>query len=134
MIIDSMFEHSKYLGKALDAAWTRNNVIANNISNIDTPNFKASKVEFETLLSSALDSSELKMKKTDSRHMSNGLDADQVTPMITQDVETDIRVDGNNVDMNTEQSELAQNTLRYYTLLQKISGNLSTLKYVIESR
>lgn len=134
MIIGSMFEHSDYLGKALDAAWTRNNVIDNNISNIDTPNFKASKVEFESLLSNALDGSKLKMKKDDPRHLGKGMDADKVMPLVTQDIESDIRMDGNNVDMNTEQSELAQNTLRYYTLLNKLSNNISTMRTVIESR
>lgn len=134
MIINSIFEHSDYLGKALDAAWTRNNVIVNNISNIDTPDFKASKVEFETLLSNALDGSKIKMKKTDSRHISSGQSADEVSPMVTQDVESDIRMDGNNVDMNTEQAELAQNTLRYYTLLNKLTTDISTMRYVIESR
>lgn len=134
MIINSIFEHSDYLGKALDASWTRNNVIVNNISNIDTPDFKASKVEFETLLSNALDGSKIKMKKTDSRHISSGQSADEVSPMVTQDVESDIRMDGNNVDMNTEQAELAQNTLRYYTLLNKLTTDISTMRYVIESR
>lgn len=134
MIIGSMFEHSNYLGKALDAAWTRNNVIDNNISNIDTPNFKASKVEFESLLSNALDSSKLKLKKTDPRHLKAGQNVDEITPMVTQDIESDIRMDGNNVDMNTEQAELAQNTLRYYTLLNKLSNDISTMRTVIESR
>lgn len=134
MIIGSLFEHSDYLGKALDAAWTRNNVIDNNISNIDTPDFKASKVEFESILSNALDSSKLKMKKDDPRHLGKGQNLNEITPVVTQDIESDIRMDGNNVDMNTEQSELAQNTLRYYTLLNKLSNNISTMRYVIESR
>jgi flagellar basal-body rod protein FlgB len=133
MIIGSMLEHSQYLGKALDATWMRNNVIQNNIANIDTPNFKASKVEFETLLSDAISGDKTDMKKTRTKHFGTK-SVSEVTPIVTQDVESDIRMDGNNVDMNTEQAELAQNTLEYYTLLQKLSKDISRLKYVIEAK
>ncbi|MCH5184810.1 MAG: flagellar basal body rod protein FlgB [Oscillospiraceae bacterium] len=133
MIIGSIFNQSEYLNKALDAAWTRNSVIVNNISNIDTPNFKASKVEFESLLSAAINGDGLAMKRTDPRHM-KGAGVDEIVPVISKDVETDIRMDGNNVDMNTEQAELAKNTLKYYTLIQKINHGFSDLRTVIESR
>jgi len=134
MMINSIFEHDNYLSKALDAAWTRDGVISNNISNHDTPDFKASKVEFESLLKMAISGEDLDMKKTRSKHLKGGTLIEDIEPIVTKDVETTIRMDGNNVDMNTEQAELAQNTIRYYTLTQKISEDLARLRYVIEAK
>lgn len=133
-MINAILGQSQYIEKALDAAWLRNNVISNNISNIDTPDFKASKVEFETLLNDAISGSNTDMKKTRVKHLKGGLSASDVQPMVTLDVNSDIRMDGNNVDMNTEQTELAKNTLKYYTLLQKISGGITKLDYIITAK
>jgi flagellar basal-body rod protein FlgB len=57
-VINNIFKPVDVLQKGLSAAWTRNAVIRHNIANIETPNFKASDVEFETLLARALLSDE----------------------------------------------------------------------------
>jgi len=53
-MIPKMFGGIDLLQKGMDAAWTRNNVITNNIANAETPNFKSSSVEFETLFQQAI--------------------------------------------------------------------------------
>ncbi len=54
MIGSDAFNYINVLNKAADASWTRNQVIANNIANNDTPNYKRKDINFETYLKDEL--------------------------------------------------------------------------------
>lgn len=129
-MVNSIFGHSAFLETALDAAWLRNNVITNNISNVDTPNFKASKVEFENVLMNAMDKSAATMKRTNEKHMLAGGKSD-LSPIVVQDSSSTMRMDGNNVDIEKEQTSLAENAIYYNTILQKLGEEYSRLRYAI---
>jgi flagellar basal-body rod protein FlgB len=53
-MLDRIFTKLNILEKGLDASWTRNEVLANNIANADTPDFKRSDIEFESVFQKAL--------------------------------------------------------------------------------
>lgn len=129
-MINSIFGHSSILETALDASWLRNNVITNNISNVDTPNFKASKVEFEKVLQSAMKNDGSAMKRTNEKHMYAGGKSD-LSPIVVQDDSSTMRMDGSNVDIEKEQASLAENAIYYNTVLQKLGEEYSRLRYVI---
>lgn len=129
-MVNSIFTHSSVISKGLDAAWLRNNVISNNISNVDTPNFKASKVDFESVMKNVLGSSAATMKKTNDKHMDIG-GTSGLEPIVTKNTDSTMRMDGNNVDIETEQVNLAENALYYNTLLQKLSEEYSRIRYAI---
>ena len=57
MINSNAFDYINVLGKAADASFVRNEVIANNIANADTPGYKREDVDFESALQKALGSS-----------------------------------------------------------------------------
>ena len=131
-MFDRIFNSTAYLEKGLDASWQRNQVISNNIANVDTPDFKRSEVEFESIFKSALGNGTFQAKRTREGHMYTGTpDLNDVSPLIIQDSATSERMDGNNVDMDYESAELAKNTLYYYTLIQKISSEFTRLKMAI---
>jgi flagellar basal-body rod protein FlgB len=130
-MIDKLFSDMNYLEKGLDAAWTRNQVISNNIANVDTPNFKSSKVEFESVFKDALENEGFAAKTTREKHMRFTNDIDSVMPEIVQDSTTSLRTDGNNVDIDYENAELAKNTIYYNTLIEKINSEFSRLKLAI---
>ncbi|MBA1333847.1 MAG: Flagellar basal-body rod protein FlgB [Firmicutes bacterium] len=122
----------KALEKALDAAWVRNQVISNNIANADTPNYKAYKVEFEDMLKEAIENQAVTGKRTSSKHLPVGMDPiDNVSIRISRQRNTSTRLDGNNVDIDTEMANLAKNTIKYQTLVQQLSQRLARLKTVI---
>ena len=50
MVLSNAYNYVNVLGKAADASWTRNDILANNIANADTPGFKRKDVQFETYL------------------------------------------------------------------------------------
>ncbi|HOK42038.1 MAG TPA: flagellar basal body rod protein FlgB [Thermoclostridium caenicola] len=111
------------LQHALDASWLRNEVIVNNIANVDTPGYKRKTVKFEEFLNS-----EMKTGK-----ISKGQTKLQSSPiMVTRDYSTlSYRSDGNNVDIENEMAELATNSIRYNTLIQKMNGDFQNLRKVI---
>lgn len=120
--------------KALDAAWTRNEVIAQNIANVDTPGYKKSTVTFEEYLEDALEQDGFKGFTTDSRHIRIGGDSAENTKIrITRHYDNlSTRLDGNNVDIESEMASLAKNDIRYYTLVQSVSGSYQRLKTAIK--
>jgi flagellar basal-body rod protein FlgB len=133
-MIDNLFGSVNVLQRGLDAAWTRNQVITNNIANIDTANFKSSAVEFESAMQDALktDGYGFSAKTTRPEHYQfSGGSAEDVMPNVVQNTGTSYRADGNNVDIDYESTELAKNTLWYNVLVQQVSSELSKLKTVI---
>lgn len=131
-MLHRLFSHMGVLEKALDASWLRNEVIAHNIANADTPGYKKYRVEFEEELKSALEASTLKGKRTRPKHLDIGASSiDQVRPQVVRTDGTQMREDGNNVDMDEEMTSLAKNAIMYNALVQKISGEFRKLKTVI---
>ena len=97
--MNDLFAQVNFLYKGLDAAWLRNEVIADNIANAETPGFKRSFVEFESLLQANIsDNAELKTTRDNHIKTVSG----DVQPKIRQDQKTTVRMDGNNVDIEYE--------------------------------
>ena len=63
MFSSNAFDYINVLDKAADASWKRQELIANNIANVDTPDFKRSDVTFETYLAKELTGRETLSKK-----------------------------------------------------------------------
>ena len=57
MIGSDAYNYINVLNKAAGASWTKNEIIANNIANVDTPDYKRKDLNFESLLSDALSDS-----------------------------------------------------------------------------
>lgn len=114
--------------KGLDVGALRQRSISSNISNINTPDYKVNKVEFEEYLSNAVDS--IRMKKTHNLHfgISNIRD---VEPVLTKRETTMLSDNGNNVDIDLEMTELAANEIYYNVLIQQLNSRLGNLNYVI---
>lgn len=123
----------RVLEKALDAAWLRNEAISQNIANVDTPNYKKKKVAFEEYLNDAMDGKGFKGFTTDRRHIQIGGDSiDSVDIKVTQDnKDTSYRLDGNNVDIESEMASQAKNDIKYNTLIQSLNTGYKRIKSVI---
>ena len=123
----------KVLEKSLDASWLRNETIAQNIANVDTPGYKRKTVAFEEYLSEAMDDSSFKGFTTDRRHIPIGGNSIESTEIMVQQDNSDlsVRLDGNNVDIESEMASLAKNEIKYNTLVQSLYTAYSRLKSVI---
>lgn len=125
------FDYIDVLNKAADAAYLRNEVIANNIANNDTPLYKRKDVAFEEQLKRAIDAAgDVNDSLTKKVHNVN-LDEAHITTYV-DNVGYKYRIDGNNVDMATEQTELAANQLYYNGLIDSMSAEMTRIKTVIQ--
>ncbi len=124
------------LVKAMDAASLRNEVIANNIANVDTPSFKKSEVIFSEKIKNVLQNNKnhVKLSLTDKRHImsskSPGIEA--IEPEVTQCDSSSYRNDGNNVDIDAEMAEIAKNKIYYDAMGQSVSKEIKLLRLAIE--
>lgn len=129
MFSSGVYDYVNVLGKAADAAWTRNDVLANNIANIDTPGYKRQDVDFESQLAQAMRNT--RYKSVDARVAA--ITTSELTPRIYTDAANfSYRLDGNNVDIDTENAELASNQIKYNGLVSSINGIFSGLQMVMK--
>lgn len=144
-MIDKMTKSSylSTLEQAINAANLRHKAISNNIANVNTPGFKKSVVEFESLLAESLaapveDENErrLPLFKTHKNHLPNEKDKEPVdlSPRLVTVDTTTMRTDGNNVDIDQEMAELAKNSIYYNANLRQLNGYLSTLKSALSGQ
>ena len=121
----------------MTAATIRQEVIANNIANVNTPNYRKSVVEFEDMLAREIYGEEpdgkLKMVRTHDKHLPFKPFDFHAEPTITEDNTTIMRVDDNNVDIDIEMTSLAKNQLYYNALATELGGHVTRLKNAISS-
>ena len=130
---NNIFKPIDVIQKGLSAAWTRNAVIRNNIANIETPGFKASYVEFESQFRRAIEESGFVGARTHSGHreIGSGTTLDNFRPLIRQSRDLSMRNDGNNVDIESENVRLVQNSIFYNTLMEKLNSEIRRLRMAI---
>jgi len=108
----------KFLERGLDASSLRNTVLANNLANVDTPGFKRSDVSFEGILE-------------DEAGKAGGPGNRGWKPEVVVDNHTSMRQDGNNVDIDAEMTNLAENSLYYEALVRQLSSQFAMLRSAI---
>ena len=121
------------LQKGLEASSLRQQVLSDNVANVDTPNFKRSDVDFQVVLNQALgnDGGELPLKQTSKLHLP-GITGDGSSTGVVMDTSTSMRKDGNNVDIDKEMTNVAENNLYYDAMSQTLSSQLGLLRLVIK--
>ena len=122
MLNSDAFSYVNILDKTLDASWTRQTAIANNLANVDTPTYKRKDVEFKNILESELSSPKYRSLDQAVPHADlDSLDAQ----VYTDHSNFSYRIDKNNVDVDTENVELASEQLRYQELTSSLRSQFS---------
>ena len=130
MINTNIYNYINVLNKAADAANTRNEIITNNLANVDTPNYKRKDVSFENYLEQAL----LGGNPLEERIAEVNTHLSDFGGLIYTDSSTlSYRLDGNNVDVDTEEAMLAENQIRYNTLVSLIGQEYARYKTVLSN-
>ena len=118
---------------ALEGLVARQRTIADNVANVDTPEFKASHVSFETALKQSIGSIDepLRMTKVENAVAGPGDAPTEVKPTVTLETNVGRRNDGNSVDVDREMLELADTNVRFNALIQVMSSKMAGLRYAI---
>ena len=128
MINSTAFDYVNVLTKAADASYQREAILANNISNVDTPGYKRKDLNFEGVLSQEL--GRCKHQSLDKKI--SELDTSKLTANVYTDHSNySYRMDGNNVDIDTENVELASEQIKSEALTSSISSQFSRMKSVL---
>ena len=133
MFSSNAFNYINILDKAADASALRGSAIANNLANVDTPNYKRQDVDFESVLQRELGSYQSQYKSNAARvkRINGNLQSLEVGTY-TDMVGYSYRLDKNNVDVDTENVELAANTEKYNGLIDGITSEFERLKMVMK--
>lgn len=124
------------LSYALDGTALRNEVIANNIANVDTPEFKRSEVVFEEQLRKILadENQPTRLKTTHPRHIQVVKNKESFRPEVYQVNDLSYRNDNNNVDIDVEIAKMSKNYLFYNALTSSMNQEIRLLRLAITGR
>lgn len=113
---------------ALNLRSQRTELLANNLANADTPNFKARDIDFREALQQASSSTGVgNLRRTNERHLDGGSGAGLASASLYYRVPSQPALDGNTVDVDLERSAFAENAVRYQASLQFVDRRLRSL-------
>ena len=124
---------TELLFQQLNFRGERQKVISSNIANIDTPDYKTKELQFKDELKKRQEEENLKLTVTHSNHMrmdddmdKNNFELYEVQGLIEQN-------DGNNVNLDTQMSEMSKNSIMFSALQNSIKKDSLWFKNVVDS-
>lgn len=126
-MLDNIYARIDFLKKGLEGVSKRNEIIANNIANIDTANYKAKDINFEQVLSRHLIDSN--NNQTDTQNIKQRFN--QFSIYERSGLQENIN--GNNVDIDNEMIALSENKMKYDLIAEALKTQLKLLNIVINA-
>ena len=108
------------LTAGIKAEGLRQQAIANNVANLETPGYRRIDVKFEELLAKALESP------------SESNDISEIEPEIYQPKQTPVKANGNDVNFEAEVGEMVKNTLRHKAYIRLLGKELKQIELAID--
>ncbi|MFJ3045091.1 flagellar basal body rod protein FlgB [Herbaspirillum chlorophenolicum] len=140
-MVSKLDDFFRFNEMALNLRAQRQQVLASNIANADTPNYKARDVNFADALKNALDNKStalppLQMARTAAAHVageaaSSGEGSIGGSPLLYRTA-TQGSVDGNTVDMDVERNEFVDNGIRYEAGVTAVNGQIKAMINAIQ--
>lgn len=125
MFSTNVYSYINVLNKAADASWLREETIMNNLANVNTPEYKRKDVDFQSVLKRELGS--MKYQTLDDKVAHADLSRLNVSTYYDY-ANYSYRMDKNNVDVDTENVELASEKIRYDALTDSMTQEFSRLR------
>jgi len=138
-MLNKIDQEIAFVRSALNVRAQRQELLASNMANSDTPNYKAKDLDFSAALTSALGAAggkggALSLARTQSRHIDgkgSGLASRGVVQYRTS---LQPSLDGNTVDVDVERAHFTENSLHYQFLLDRAVGQFKTLGMALTDR
>ena len=121
-------QNLKMLGASLSLRARRNEILASNIANAATPNFKARDIDFDTEIKKYQTNGPINI--THSQHIGIKKPVSPGKVQFRKNINPSL--DGNTVELAVEQLQFAQNSMRYQSTLSFLSGKINTLMSAIK--
>jgi flagellar basal-body rod protein FlgB len=118
--------------QALAVRTRRAEILAGNIANADTPNYKARDIDFRALLGAAQNKPvTTRLVATNAAHLPDAKPTESVDGGLKYRIPQQPSIDGNTVDPQTEYAQFAQNALQYQSSLTFLSNRIKNLMTAI---
>ncbi|WDY57876.1 flagellar basal body rod protein FlgB [Pseudomonas sp. PSKL.D1] len=136
-MIDKLDNELRFQQDAMSLRAERQQVLANNIANADTPNYRARDFDFASELASSLSQERankggMALATTSDRHLQASFSAGSNRELLYR-VPDQPSLDGNTVDMDRERAQFADNSVRYQASLTFLNSRLQSLKTAMQS-
>ncbi|MCR4299002.1 MAG: flagellar basal body rod protein FlgB [Gallionella sp.] len=133
-MINKLDDALRFQQTALSLRAARQELLASNIANADTPNYKARDVNFASALQNALagTTTELPTVKTSSMHLEGNSGASILGAPVMYRRPVQPSADGNTVDMDVERAQFADNALRYEASVRFVSEQMKAMLTAIQ--
>lgn len=130
----SIFEnHINLTAKVLDLRLERQNVVVGNITNVNTPQYKARRLEFEDKLQQALAQDTAgQVTRTQSGHMPSTFNVDSFTGDGVKEFKPRYVYGEDSVDLEKEMATMAKNAMLYNALAEVINKNFTGIQKAIQ--
>lgn len=119
--------------QALAIRKDRQNIIANNLANADTPNFKARDLDWRKQMQAAQDTmsqtiNRPDMKLTNNRHIAGFAEAASTQDYLKYRQPTQPALDGNTVETHIEKAQFMENAMQYQATLEFMNGKINGIR------
>lgn len=144
-MLDKITDTMQFSAEALKLRARRQEVLTSNISNVDTPNYKAVDFNFSDALKAATGEAKpgqpvhsgqgaSALATSHAGHLSGkGIAGQSTSDLLKFRRGNNAAIDGNSVDIERERAAFAENTVKYEAALRAINGRISTLKQAMGS-
>jgi flagellar basal-body rod protein FlgB len=134
--VNRLDDYLKFHETALSIRGQRQQLLASNIANADTPNYKARDIDFASTLQTALGVQQGKpvteLNKTAAKHLDAKQSGDNDGVLYRKEVQGNI--DGNTVDLDVERNQFTENALRYEASLTMINMQIKGMLAAIQGQ
>lgn len=133
-MVNKLDEALRFQQTALSLRTARQELLASNIANADTPNYKARDVNFASVLQNALagTSTALPIAQTSSAHLEGNSGDSILGAPVMYRKPVQPSADGNTVDMDVERAQFADNALRYEASVKFVSERFKSILTAIQ--
>lgn len=134
-MVNKLDELTRFQQTALSLRAARQELLASNIANADTPNYKARDIDFASALKNALGgtSPELPVVKTAPQHLEGNAGNSVMGAPVMYRKPVQPSADGNTVDMDVERSQFTDNALRYEASVRFVSEQLKSMLTALQN-
>ncbi|MGB8516713.1 MAG: flagellar basal body rod protein FlgB [Gallionella sp.] len=133
-MVSKLDDALRFQQTALSLMASRQELLASNIANADTPNYKAKDINFASALQNALSGSspKLPVTQTASSHLQGNAGGSILGAPVMYRKPIQPSADGNTVDMDVERAQFADNALRYEASVKFISDDIKEIMQAIQ--
>lgn len=121
-MISGIDAQTQFMHDALTLRAHRQQILAGNIANADTPNYKAADIDFAAALRNAEKAHPVVLNTTSSRHL-HGQPGNPFGAQTLYRAAVQPSIDGNTVDMDVERAQFTDNAIHYQFVVDRLNGH-----------